>query len=322
MVRPTSTPQPTATSQLPTPTSLSVLPETESADAAAPSFEPFWVQTDTAATLWSSAESGANAVAPVNQWRFFQVVQPPTETRAAVLEPRTGASGWLDLSKIGPVGPPPAEYLQAPPPDDVALNLPARVSGNTDVYDHPGTANYFALGSMKLNDSIIVVGAVNRPDGRWYRLDNGEYAPAEKVRLPDSPSRTFAGRWIDATLTEPVIVTAYEDNTPVYAALAVKGTTAFETPIGVFEIIRRVADETMNSDTLIPPIPKDGPGGYYLEHVLNTQYFTPDGSSIHYNYWYANWGYTASHGCLGMNFADAQFFWNFARVGTVVNIHN
>jgi hypothetical protein len=285
-------------------------------------FEPFWVMTDQPTSLWSSPDPAATALAAIPQWRYFQVVQLPQGTRAAVLDPRTRTSGWLDLGKVGPVGAPPTEYLQSPPPDDQTLNKPARILGNADLFDHPARADYFALGRMKTNDAIIVVGAVNRPDGTWYHLDNGEYAPAANVRLPDPPAQTFAGRWIDATLTEPVIVTAYEGSTPVYAALAVKGTTAFETPTGVFHIQWRVADETMNSETLSPPIPRDGPGGYYLEHVLDTQYFTGDGASIHYNYWYANWGYAGSHGCLGMNLTDATFFWNFATVGTTVSIHN
>ena len=78
-----------------------------------------------------------------------------------------------------------------------------------------------------------MIGAITRSDGTWYRLDTGAYAPADKVRVPETPPNTFPGRWIDANLTEPVIVTAYEGDTPVYAALAVKGTAAFTTPTGV-----------------------------------------------------------------------------------------
>ena len=45
------------------------------------------------------------------------------------------------------------------------------------------------------------------------------------------------------------------------------------------------ANETMTSERVYPPIPRDAPGGYYLTGVLCTQYFTSDGASIHYNYW-------------------------------------
>src|SRR5205814_9847980 len=48
-----------------------------------------------------------------------------------------------------------------------------------------------------------------------------------------------------------------------------------QTPTGTFSIQRRVQDETMDSGTL--GVDPHGPGGYHLEHVLNTQYFTSDG---------------------------------------------
>jgi lipoprotein-anchoring transpeptidase ErfK/SrfK len=89
--------------------------------------------------------------------------------------------------------------------------------------------------------------------------------------------------------------------------------------IGLFSIIRRVANETMNSETI--GIPRLGPGGYYLTNVLFTQYFTGDGASIHYNYWSSNWGYSASHGCLGLPYADSAFLWNWATLGTQINVH-
>jgi lipoprotein-anchoring transpeptidase ErfK/SrfK len=75
----------------------------------------------------------------------------------------------------------------------------------------------------------------------------------------------------------------------------------------------------MNSDTI--GIPRFGPGGYYLTGVLFTQYFTSDGASIHYNYWSANWGYAASHGCLGLTYADSSFLWGWAGIGTPISIH-
>jgi len=133
------------------------------------------------------------------------------------------------------------------------------------------------------------------------------------VRKP-SPFPAHPGNLIVAELTEPCLVTAYENGKPVYSTLSLKGTTSWGTPTGFFTILRRVENETMSSETL--GIPRDGPGGYYLKNVLYTQYFTPDGASIHYNYWSSNWGYSGSHGCLGMSYDDALWFWNWAEVGT------
>ena len=86
----------------------------------------------------------------------------------------------------------------------------------------------------------------------------------------------------------------------------------------MFTILYRVANETMNSDTI--GIPRFGPGGYYLTNVLFTQYFTGDGASLHYNYWSSNWGYAGSHGCLGVGLNEAKFAWEWASIGTPVYI--
>jgi lipoprotein-anchoring transpeptidase ErfK/SrfK len=126
------------------------------------------------------------------------------------------------------------------------------------------------------------------------------------------------GKLIVAELTDPCIVTAYEDGKAVYSTLSLKGTSGWTTPTGFFTILRRVANETMSSETL--GIPRDAPGGWHLKDVLFTQYFTHDGASIHYNYWSSNWGYSGSHGCLGMPYDDALWFWEWAEVGTPLAI--
>ena len=110
-----------------------------------------------------------------------------------------------------------------------------------------------------------------------------------------------------------------ENGEPVYTAMAITGTSAWPTPVGEFVIGRRVANETMSSDTI--GIPRNSPGGYHLTNVLYTQYFTGSGHSIHYNYWSSNFGYSGSHGCLGMDLEDSKFFWDWAGPGTPVSIH-
>src|SRR5438874_1322800 len=132
-------------------------------------------------------------------------------------------------------------------------------------------------------------------------------------------ARTFSGRWIDVDLNEPAMLVAYDGDTPVLTTLTIHGAGPRPTPLGVYRIQRRVANETMNSDTI--GIPRFGPGGYYLTNVLFTQYFTSDGASIHYNYWSGNWGYAASHGCLGLTYADSSFLWGWAGIGTPISIH-
>jgi len=286
---------------------------------AAPAFEPWWAMTHTAAVGYSSPGPDAIAWSRIPQWRYLQVVAPEENGRVLTVDPRTDGYGYVDVTTLGAVGAPPDNYFAGPPPDDETLNLPGRIIGTVDRYERPSRENYFTLDRLFHADPVTVRGVVNNDEGSWYRVGDSAYVQSNNVRVPKLPDRTFQGRWIDANISEPVLVTAYEGDRPVYSALAVKGTVAFQTPTGVFRILRRVMNETMDSATL--GIPRTSPNGYYLKDVLYTQYFTGDGAALHYNYWRSNWGYAGSHGCMGMNFEDSKFFWDFGSVGTPVYVH-
>jgi lipoprotein-anchoring transpeptidase ErfK/SrfK len=150
-----------------------------------------------------------------------------------------------------------------------------------------------------------------------FLLPSGGVAMAQSSASGNVPS----GRWIDANLSTAT-VRAMEGNRVVYTALTTEGVPAHPTPTGHFTILRRVANETMDSATI--GIPRNAPGGYYLTGVLYTQYFNNYGASLHYNYWSPDSAFgsqAGSHGCLGLRLADAKFFWNFATVGTPIYIH-
>jgi hypothetical protein len=273
------------------------------------------------ATAWSGPGAGAEAQGQIPQWRYLLVLRPFEENRVLTRDPRTNASAYVDIERIGPVGPPPDVYFAPPPPDTAEIGLPARIVGAPDSYDLPIKEPYFSYETLPHNQAVTAEARVEMEDGSsWYRLGDRRYVPTANVRIPRPPDRKWDGRWIDADLREPVLVTAYEGDRAVYSAMAVKGTSAFQTRTGIHRIWRRVANETMDSATL--GIPRNSPNGYYLRDVLFTQYFTTDGAALHYNYWRANWGYAGSHGCLGLNYDDSLFFWNFAGVGTIVYVHN
>ncbi len=306
------------------PTLQSSIPQASTdaeADNAELDFMPWWAMTHMPATAWSGPTADAQAWGEIPQWRYLEVVRPAEGDRALTRDPRNDAYAYVDLNRVGPVGPPPDVYFGIAPPDTETLGLPARIVGSAEVFELPSREHYFSLELQRHNQRVTAEGRVDMEDGSsWYRIGDRRYVPSSNVRIPRPPDRKFEGRWIDADLREPVLVTAYEGDRPVYSGMAVKGTSAFPSTVGVHRILRRVANETMDSATL--GIPRNSPNGYYLKDVLYTQYFTPDGAAIHYNYWLANWGYAGSHGCLGMNLEDSRFLWDFATVGTIVYVHN
>ena len=154
------------------------------------------------------------------------------------------------------------------------------------------------------------------------RTAGARAAEAEEEWIPlQVPDNLADGEhWVDVNLTAQAAVgmTGVE---PVRVAMATTGMAGWETPEGEFRVVRRVYNETMTSASLgIPP----GPDSYYLRDVLFTQYFTWEGHALHLNYWRpdAIFGHTAtSHGCVGMRYDDAAFFWNHIGIGGRIVIH-
>src|SRR6266567_2709538 len=127
--------------------------------------------------------------------------------------------------------------------------------------------------------------------------------------------------WVDVNLSKQVTV-AVDGTTPVRAIYVTTGMPGWETPAGTFRVMYRIEDETMKSSAL--GIPIDSDDGYDLEHVMYTQYFTNQGHALHDNWWRPDsvfGGRATSHGCVGMELADAKFLWDFLAVGGRVVIH-
>ena len=152
------------------------------------------------------------------------------------------------------------------------------------------------------------------------RNDVQTWIPAAYVGPVDPPAwADFAenGRWLDVSLSVPQNITAYQGDEPMMSGLVTAGTNGTTSP-GFYRILRRVANETMDSRRA-----SGVSDNYLLKNVLWTQYFTFDGAAIHYNWWGPpnGFGRPGSHGCLGMMYNDSKFLWDWAGVGTPVVIH-
>ncbi len=277
----------------------------------------WWVSNYRETELWAGAEEGAPSLGKVPQFRRFLVVEPQNGDRLKVWSPEKDQVGYLEASAVGPSGP--SVWVSSHPTRPLRrVGLPGRSLGDKAyLRSLPVHDDETELRQLPHNTAVVVKEAVATSDGReWYLVEGGGYILASEVRLPRPVERSHPGRWIDADLAEPTMVTAYEGDRVVFSAMAIRGISATPTPEGTFEIVRRVSDETMDSETI--GIPRDSPHGYLLKNVLYTQYFTADGAALHYNYWLGKFGYAGSHGCLGLNLKDARWLWDWAKIGTTV----
>ena len=115
------------------------------------------------------------------------------------------------------------------------------------------------------------------------------------------------GRWIDVDLSSQT-VTAYDGTTPVKTFIVSTGVAAHPTVTGQFHIYVK-----LKSTLMVGP-------GYYLPGVPFTMYFYK-GYALHGTYWHHNFGHPMSHGCVNLYTPDAEWLYNWASVGTLVNVH-
>jgi len=132
-----------------------------------------------------------------------------------------------------------------------------------------------------------------------------EEPSGSKVTLPSSVEP--GEKWIDVDLTNQRVY-AYKGKNLINTFITSTGTWQHPTVTGQYKIyvMYRYADMA-------------GPG-YYLPNVPYVMYFYK-GYGIHGTYWHNNFGTPMSHGCVNLRTEDAGWVYNWASIGTVVNIH-
>jgi lipoprotein-anchoring transpeptidase ErfK/SrfK len=114
-------------------------------------------------------------------------------------------------------------------------------------------------------------------------------------------------RWIDIDLSSQHTY-ALEGDTLLRIFLVSTGTSQTPTVRGVYKIYAKFRYDDMVGED------------YNLADVPFVMYFYKD-YSLHGTYWHHNFGHPMSHGCINMKTTDASWLYQWASIGTVVNIH-
>jgi lipoprotein-anchoring transpeptidase ErfK/SrfK len=132
-------------------------------------------------------------------------------------------------------------------------------------------------------------------------------APTSSAPLPDIASSGNGVRWIDVDLTNQRVY-AYEGDVVVNEFIVSTGTWLTPTVTGQYKVYVKYRSAKMS-----------GPG-YYLPNVPYIMYFYK-GYGLHGTYWHNNFGTPMSHGCVNLRTDDAAWLYEWASVGTLVNVH-
>lgn len=130
---------------------------------------------------------------------------------------------------------------------------------------------------------------------------------APVVNVYPQQSSDISGHWIDVDLSDQRLY-AYDGDTLISSFLVSTGVAAHPTVTGTFAVYVKYRYTDMS-----------GPG-YYLPDVPYTMYFY-QGYGVHGTYWHNNFGTPMSHGCVNMLTSDAEWVYNFSKVGTPVIVH-
>lgn len=255
---------------------------------------------------------------------------------------RIHAGNKLRVSRLDVIAPPPPVANDTASPAPVQAQAPPAAPANRPlpVVTIPPSLGIYPAGdigqyAVRRGDFLTELGVRFNMDWRVLAEINNvsppdyKLHPQQTLRLPtfaqylsylpdDSRYKLFytthhhpgprvgVGREIVIELGRQSIY-AYENGVLKKRALMSSGKMMTPTVLGDYEIYLKYRSQTMS-----------GPG-YSLDNVEWPMYFYA-GYAIHGTWWHTMFGTPMSHGCVNLTNADAQWFWEFAPLGTPVHV--
>lgn len=153
----------------------------------------------------------------------------------------------------------------------------------------------------------------------WYVAASDVVAVyKEGIVLPEEDEVPYSGKRIVVDISEQRL-TAYEENGEIFIETAIStGLELSPTPVGEYTIFRMMPSRYMQGP--IEGIP--GSDYYDLQGVPWNLYFTRGGAVIHGAYWHDSFGSRYSHGCVNVLPETAKILYDWAELGTVVEVRS
>lgn len=218
--------------------------------------------------------------------------------------------------------------------------------------DSPVVTTY-APGTHVTVYATIIRRAIWNNTAAWYRVSSLDSVPryvygsqvasasGERSQLGSTTfTRNDAGGSSQPSLTNGKVIVvslakqalvAYDNGQQVFTTLVTTGMPQLRTPTGTFHIFRKITNVTFTS-----PWPQGSPYYYSPEHVNFAMQITSGGIYLHDATWRSVFGpgtnvphydpqfgeITGSHGCVNLPLSSAQWLYNWATLGTTVEIVN
>ena len=174
-----------------------------------------------------------------------------------------------------------------------------------------GTTVQALMSANGLTGTLIYTGQTLTLPGAGGATAAAPAAPAAPTTLAYTPRP--GEKWIDINLSQQR-VTAYSGTTALNSVIVSTGLAKYPTVTGTYRIYVKYRYTDMRGGSYAAG------DYYYLPDVPFTMYFYR-GYGLHGTYWHNNFGTPMSHGCVNLRTSDAEWFFNWAEVGTLVVSH-
>jgi lipoprotein-anchoring transpeptidase ErfK/SrfK len=251
---------------------------------------------------WASMSLPKPSGAPIqNDGTSPQVVVTPTA--AAIQDRPTNIPTELPAS-VPTVAAPTSTPSEIP---TQAATATSQASGALQTPDTPQTAGKPQTTDVLQATETPVVMAMEMMADVPVNQPTSSSSSSSPAPIPQAASNAGGARWIDVDLTNQMVY-AYTGDALVNSFLVSTGTWLTPTVTGQYHIYVKYRSAPMS-----------GPG-YYLPDVPYIMYFYK-GYGLHGTYWHNNFGTPMSHGCVNLRTDEAAWLYNWASVGTLVNVH-
>lgn len=211
-----------------------------------------------------------------------------------------------------PIGMPVAQNVQPAEPTATLMQVsaPEVIIAPTNIPVTEAPAEVVIVPTVTVESvAVVETGAVMAEAAIVPDTPTPEYVqPTAVAYVPPVSSPGGGVHWFDVDLSDQRMY-AYEGDTLVNTFVVSTGTWQTPTLTGRFKVWIKLKSAPMS-----------GPG-YYLPNVPHIMYYDGD-YGVHGAYWHNNFGVPMSHGCINLSLPDAEWAYNFASVGTVVNVHD
>jgi hypothetical protein len=241
---------------------------------------------------------GGNLIASYPTGTFFVSVQRVQDGWAEINDGQ-----WMPLSDLqpAPISRLGGVFLDTPNPYPygwIRSNIvPSRQPGQ-----EPATGDLAVLRYTLVN----VFDQVEIDNMLWGQIGVAQWVPVERIAVVnpiERPDGVDTRLWVAVDLDHQILY-AYEDNTPVFAALIATGAESSPTETGLYHVYARYGTRLMSRGSF------SDPWFYYLEDVPYAMFFDGD-MGIHGAYWHDEFGEPRSHGCINLSLTDAYWVYSF-----------